>query len=26
MTRPDELFFQYQDSARELPEKRIQGQ
>ena len=26
MTRPDELFFQYQDSARELPEKRIEGQ
>ena len=26
MTRPDELFFQYQDSARELPEKRLQGQ
>ena len=26
MTRPDELFFQYQDSARELPEKRVDGQ
>ena len=26
MTRPDELFFQYQESARELPEKRIEGQ
>jgi cell division protein FtsB len=26
MTRPDELFFQYQESARELPEKRIDGQ
>jgi cell division protein FtsB len=26
MTRADELFFQYQDSARELPEKRVDGQ
>jgi len=26
MTRPDELFFQYQESASELPEKRIDGQ
>jgi cell division protein FtsB len=26
MTRPDELFFQYQESARELPEKRIESQ
>ena len=26
MTRPDELFFQYQESARKLPEKRIDGQ
>lgn len=26
MTRPDETFYQYQDSARELPEKGINGQ
>jgi len=26
MTRADELFFQYQESARELPEKRIESQ
>ncbi len=26
MTRGDELFFQYQESARELPEKRIESQ
>ena len=25
-TRPDELYVQYQDSARELPENRIEGQ
>jgi cell division protein FtsB len=26
MTRADEVFFQYQESARELPEKRIESQ
>ena len=26
MTRPDEIFFQYQESARELPDKGIEGQ
>jgi cell division protein FtsB len=26
MTRPDEFFYQYEDSARELTEKRVDGQ
>ena len=26
MTRPDEIFFQYQDSTRQLPDKRVEGQ